>query len=142
MQKRVWINSRANQMEEWHSAVRNISTVARRFRSVQVESDDALRVIKRFDTPETLFYCDPPYLADTRNEGWCKKAYTFEFSTSDHVHLANLLKRIEGRAIISTYPSPLYDELYAGWERIETTTQTLNKTIAKEAIYISPGKSE
>ena len=140
VQKRPWVKSRANQMGEWHASIRNISAVARRFRSIQIERDDALKVIQRFDTPDTLFYCDPPYPADLRNVSWMNKAYTFEFSTSDHVHLANQLKRIQGAAIVSTYPNELYDSLYAGWERVETTTQTMNKTIATEVIFISPPK--
>jgi site-specific DNA-adenine methylase len=56
----------------------------------------------------------------------------------DHTHLANALNRLEGMAIVSTYPNPQYDELFAGWERLEKTTQTMNKTIATEVIYLSP----
>ena len=109
---------------------------------VQIESDDALTVIQRFDTPETLFYCDPPYLSDTRNETWCKSAYKHEFSVSDHLHLGNLLCRIRGMAAVSTYPHPMYDEMFAGWERIEKTSQTMNKTVARELVYLSPRLTE
>ncbi|MES2219374.1 MAG: DNA adenine methylase [Acidobacteriota bacterium] len=138
MQKRIWTDSRANQMEEWHASIRNLLRVARRFRSVQIESDDALKVIRRFDTVDTLFYCDPPYPSDTRNETWCKVAYTHEFTSHDHVHLANLLKSIDGMAAISSYANPLYSELFADCEQITKTTQTMNKTIATEVIYLSP----
>lgn len=138
VQKRVWEKSRANQMEEWHGAISNLYAVARRFRAVQIERDDALKVITRFDSKDTLFYCDPPYPSDTRNISWCKGAYNHEFSTDDHVHLANLLHRVTGGAVISCYPTPLYDELFKDWERIETTTQTMNKTIAVECLFIKP----
>lgn len=139
IQKRGWESGRADQITEWNTA-KEILTAARRFLDIQIESDDALKVIQRFDTPHTLFYCDPPYPADTRNAKWSKRAYTCELGGQDHLHLANLLQRIQGRAIISTYPNVMYDELFQGWIRKEKTCRTMNKTIATEVLYISPPK--
>jgi DNA adenine methylase len=137
IQKRKWESGRCDQVEEWNLAKRVLSA-AQRLREVQIESDDALRVIRRFDTPKTLFYCDPPYPANTRNRRWCKRAYNHELGGMDHVHLANLLNQIEGTAVISSYPNELYDELFASWRRVERTAQTMNKTIATEVLYLHP----
>lgn len=137
VQRCRWISGRADQITEWNKA-KQIIAAARRFRDIQIEQDDALQVILRFDTPDTLFYLDPPYPADTRNKSWCKKGYTLELPGEYHTHLANLLKRIQGMAIISTYPNEQYAELFRDWTRIETTAQTMNKTIATELLYLSP----
>lgn len=133
-----WNNSRANQCKEWRSACRNLLRVAKRFRTVQVEHYDALKVITRFDSPDTVFYCDPPYPASTRNSRWCQSGYAHEFTSQDHVHLANLLSSIQGMALVSTYPNALYEDLFSEWRRIEFTSQTMNKTIATELVYLSP----
>ncbi len=137
-QNRLWERSRANQLQEWHDAKRNLGCVARRLRGVQIEHADALDVIRKFDGPNALFYVDPPYPTDTRNVSWCKGAYAFEFSASDHTHLGNLLLRIKGMAIISTYPNEHYDRMFEGWRKLSTTSQTMNKTVATEVVYLSP----
>lgn len=139
IQKRSWHSGRADQLTEWKQA-KGICRAARRFENVQIERDDALKVIRRFDTPSTLFYCDPPYPTDTRNARWSKRAYNHELGAYDHVHLANLLRQIQGRAVISTYPNRLYDEMFEGWTKKERTAQTMNKTVATEVIYISPNR--
>jgi DNA adenine methylase len=142
-QKALWVrNPRIHQIREWSNAVRNLAVVARRFMQVQIEHDDALKVIARYDSPETLFYCDPPYPDTTRSENWGRRAYTHEFSQQDHVHLANALKLVKGMALVSTYPNELYRELFEGWAVLETTCQTMNKTVATECLYLSPATAE
>lgn len=130
-------NPRINQLGEWRAAVRNIAFVAERLRSVQLEHDDFLRVIKNFDTHDTLFYCDPPYPGNTRSRQH-RQTYGVELLPADHTHLANALKRINGLALVSTYPNDQYKELFADWPSVTTTCQTMNKTIATEQLYISP----
>lgn len=140
-QKRGWDQNksgRSDQVPEWNGA-KCVMSAARRLLNVQIESDQALKVIQRFDTPETLFYCDPPYPAPTRNSKWAHCGYACELGLDDHVHLANLLNRIQGNAIISTYPNELYAGLFKDWTRVEKTTQTMNKTIGHEVLYVSPG---
>jgi DNA adenine methylase len=38
---------------------------------------------------------------------------------ADHIRLATVLNQIRGKAILSSYPSALYDRLYADWRRVE-----------------------
>lgn len=62
-----------------------------------------------------LIYADPPYVLSTRTS---EKRYRFEFSDADHGRLAVILARLAGdgaAVMVSGYPSPLYDGLYAGW---------------------------
>ncbi len=37
----------------------------------------------------------------------------------DHAALAETVKSIRGRAVLSGYRTPLYDQLYAGWQRVD-----------------------
>jgi DNA adenine methylase len=105
-----------------------------RLKQVQIENDDAIKVVERFDTPETLFYCDPPYLPETRERNG---RYREETTAEYHCQLAGVLNGIQGKAIISGYPSQLYNELYAGWRRVEKSTTTNGKA-ATECLWISP----
>jgi DNA adenine methylase len=138
-QKGLWQNNpRICQLGEWRAGIKNLAAVAERFRKVQIEHDDALKVIAHYDSPDTLFYCDPPYPGSVRARQR-RQSYTVELEPSDHVHLANALKRIKGLSIVSTYPNDLYTDLFKGWPSVTTTCQTTNHDrIATEQLYISP----
>lgn len=67
-------------------------------------------------TGRELVYCDPPYVMSARRGG---AMYRHEFSDQDHRDLASLLSAIESRVMVSGYRCPLYDELFAGWRRVD-----------------------
>lgn len=96
----------------WVVSMEGLMEVAARLRSVTFDCDDAFRVIQRYDSPEALFYVDPPYIEGS-GDG---KAYRTAFTLGHHVALANLLHGIKGKAAVSGYAG-LYDQLYADWER-------------------------
>ena len=93
--------------------------IVERLRSVQFTERSAPDVIRIWDSPETLFYCDPPYVHSTRNKRTLD-AYGVEMSEADHRELANVLRKATGRIILSGYPSPLYDELYEDWTHLDS----------------------
>jgi DNA adenine methylase len=128
-------------VDDWHD-IGHLYEVAERLKYVQIECDEALAVIRRFDTPDTLFYCDPPYPAEVRSERWGEHAYTYEMDNDAHVALARVLHEIEGMAIISSYPGEMYDELYQGWEKATKVAKTDANSQAVEAIWMSPRVSQ
>lgn len=93
--------------------------IADRLRTVVVDNRDALEVIAAHDAADTVFYLDPPYLSGTRQ---CGRDYAHEADSDDfHRGLADALKNVAGTVLLSGYPSPLYEELYAGWDRLEVS---------------------
>jgi DNA adenine methylase len=115
----------------------NLEICAERFRGVQIENRDAIDIIRRFDTDETLIYFDPPYMLDTRT---CKNGYKYEVDHEFHVQAAVLLRQAHGFVIISGYQHPLYSELYEmfGWERIDKEVQTNSGGKRVESLWLSP----
>jgi len=99
-------------VSRWLGSVEGLDRIALRLLRVQIEHDDAIQVIRRYDTPQTLFYCDPPYPHESRGDA---KAYRYEMSDEDHIRLAEVLKAVQGRVALSGYHCDLYDELYQGW---------------------------
>jgi DNA adenine methylase len=85
-------------------------------RGVVIEHRDALEVMAQHDAPTTLHYVDPPYVASTRDNG---SDYRHEMTDDDHRRLAACLKKLKGSVVLSGYASPLYDLLFAGWQRVE-----------------------
>jgi DNA adenine methylase len=101
-------------VSEWVGAVDGLAEVHARLRPVVVENLPALDVILREDSPDTLYYCDPPYLHDTRAT---TDVYSHEMSEDDHRRLLEALRRCEGKVMLSGYPSALYDEALKDWTR-------------------------
>lgn len=99
----------ANRLEE-------LDTFIERFAGVYVEHDDFEAILDRYDGPDMLFYCDPPYLPETRKQ---QGGYGHEMSTGDHARLLRRLANVRGRVILSGYDSPLYSEHLADWARHE-----------------------
>jgi len=90
----------------------DILAVRDRLRQVVIEHDDAIEVIRRFDCANAVFYCDPPYLPETRKSG----GYADELES--HNDLLDTLLTAQGMVALSGYPHPDYDRLEAaGWQR-------------------------
>ncbi|NEP08748.1 MAG: ParB N-terminal domain-containing protein [Symploca sp. SIO2C1] len=115
-----------------HSHLRAITS---RIKDIQVYQLDALEIIKRFDSPDTLFYCDPPYIQDTRNS---HTPYEYEYSIEQHIQLIETVRSIKGKAIISGYPSSKYASLLKGWHRKETTSRATSGKDTMECLWIKP----
>lgn len=104
---------------EWASYPDSVPAFVARLQGVAIENTDALKVIRRLDSPDTLIYADPPYVTATRGRSYAKHGYRHEMTDADHEELAQALREVRGMVVISGYPSPLYERLYAGWQRRE-----------------------
>ena len=81
--------------------------LAIRLQNVQIECADALYIIQSRDTPETFFYCDPPYYNSD-----C--GHYNGYNEQDFINLLELLSKIKGKFLLSSYPSqPLQQYLKA-----------------------------
>jgi DNA adenine methylase len=102
---------------EWVSAVDGLPAVHARLRPVIVDKKPALDIIRREDTPGTLYYLDPPYVSLTRAS---PTAYgEFEMTDHDHREFLEAIRHIKGRAMVSGYRCGLYDDALRDWNRHE-----------------------
>ena len=129
-------------VDDWNNND-HLWAVVSRLKRVHIESDDALKVIKRFDTPETLFYVDPPYVQETRCFRWAHDGYQHDYTDDQHMELARVLNKIQGMAIVSGYPSDLYNEIYSNWRRVDRrSTKDNGIKTATESLWLSSNISQ
>lgn len=128
---------RRSAVDDWNDLDR-LPAIATRLKGVQIEHDDALKVIPRFDSDGTLFYVDPPYVFSTRSDRWARNGYEHEMEDEQHELLAEILNKIKGMALLSGYPSDLYKRLYRDWKMTSTKTQTLRGKQKHEYLWMSP----
>jgi len=126
----------AGAVSRWLGSIQSLPEIAARLLRVQIENRDAIEVVKLYDSTETLFYCDPPYLHSTRGD---PKAYKYEMTEQQHACLARELNSLNGKVAISGYPCPLMNELYEGWRRVDAPVKNCHsvKKPRMEALWMN-----
>jgi len=108
----------------WKNYPTHIDAFVERLRGVTIENRDARTVLEKMDCSDCLHYVDPPYPMHVRKIGngrVLEHRYRHELTDKDHRELAALLRGLKGMVVISSYPGPLYEELYADWHKLEWT---------------------
>jgi DNA adenine methylase len=87
-----------------------LEDVHERLCGVDIERLPYAELIARYDTPETLFYLDPPYHGSEEDYG------KGVFSEADFAALSALLEGIEGRFVMSLNDTALVRELFGRFD--------------------------
>jgi DNA adenine methylase len=123
-------------VSRWLGSIQALPEIAERLLRVQIENRPALELIDLYDDAGTLFYCDPPYVHDSRGDG---NAYGFELTDMQHGQLAAKLSGIKGKAAVSGYRCELYGKIFAGWKRIDAPIKQTHsvKQPRQESLWIN-----
>lgn len=126
----------AGAVSRWLGSVEGLAEIAQRLLRVQIENAPAIDVIKRYDSSETLFYCDPPYPHASRRD---LNAYGYEMTDWEHKELAHVLRGVEGKVALSSYHCDLMNELYSGWNCIEAPIKKCHSVKAprREVLWVN-----
>ncbi len=99
-----------NSAYAWGNKIKSLEKAVNRFSCVFIEHLDAVKVIKKWDSPHTFFYCDPPYI------GREQKYNTEEYTEEDLKKLVGVLNECKGSFILSGYDTDIVPK---EWERFE-----------------------
>ena len=83
-----------------------LSAAHLRLSQVVIEHLDWAKCIERYDRPHTLFYCDPPY--------WSTTGYGVDFGLEQYDRMAELLRSMQGKAIVSVNDIPEMRQAFKG----------------------------
>jgi len=100
-----------NLQATWAKKVARLPEYLDRMSSVGVTCDDALTIIQQLDSPQTFFYCDPPYPGAHQGH---YDGYTVE----DFQTLVETLNQCQGSFLLSNYEQPSVT-MPDDWERFE-----------------------
>lgn len=84
----------------------DLSQAHLRLARVTIERLDWRECVTRYDRPHTLFYMDPPY--------WGTEGYGVAFPIEQYRYLADLVRTIKGKAIISINDTPEMRRIFDG----------------------------
>lgn len=90
-----------------------------RLERTTIEQDDALKIIKRFDTPEAFHFIDPPYVGSNMGH------YSGMFNDECLRDLLKLLVTLQGKFMLTMYPNDDIKNFASanGWKVVEVERQ-------------------
>ncbi|WP_257842547.1 DNA adenine methylase [Helicobacter sp. 11S02629-2] len=94
---------------------KDYSKWSERLKNVTIENLDFKTLIPKYDTASTFFYVDPPYVG-TENYYKTKTSFT----RKEHIALADILKSIRGKFLLSYNDHPMVRELYSNFDIVES----------------------
>lgn len=99
-----------------------------------VENMDFEDLLKKYDSPTTYFYMDPPY--------WKTENYysNHDFDVNDHIRLANTLKSLQGKWSLSYYDFPQLSEWFPKDEYVWASKQFAKAAAAKKGVSQNMGE--
>jgi DNA adenine methylase len=112
----------SNPAPDYAARADELYAAAERLRTVMVENVPATRIIAKYGLPDAVLYADPPYLETTRTGRDRSRGRDYAHDTAsddEHRELAVALRATRATVLLSGYASPLYEELYDGWHRLD-----------------------
>lgn len=127
---------------KWLGVLDELPRFHHRLARVFIEHDDFRAILARFDGADTLYYCDPPYVPETRTAS----RYLHELTLGDHRELVDQLLTVEGMVVLSGYANKSYGVLEsAGWRRIDKDVPLRSKNHRltagerrRESLWLNP----
>jgi len=123
-------------VSRWLGGIEALQDIAKRLLRVQIENRPAIDIIRLYDDDKTVFYCDPPYMHETRGD---TKAYGFEMTSDQHWELAETLQQCKGLVAISGYRCKSMDMWYRGWKRFDAPVKAIHSTkqLRQECLWMN-----
>ena len=120
----------------WNSVPARMLKAAERLKHCHVENTHATELMLRVDGDHTVFYIDPPYPESTIN---FRKAviYSKPFTDHDHFDLLSAVVNLKGKAIISGYRHPLYDQQLRDWKRLDVPHVCMSGATKTECLWLN-----
>ena len=130
-----------NAAMDWAGYPDQVPAFAHRLSGVIIENEPALQMIARMDSPDTLFYLDPPRLSDPEDQR--SHGARHPMTDEDLRELAIVLRQIDGMALISgSIDEPFAHDLVTGWQRFDLQQRLEGGGRRTESVWLNPACSQ
>jgi DNA adenine methylase len=128
--------SSANKPRQFFNKVGRFGFFHERLTNVLIENLDFEELIRKYDAPDTFFYCDPPYMENKAGVDFLR------MELEDHKRLVDVLLSIRGKALLCGYDNDVYRVLEDnGWRKLEIVMPT-SLTYSKQTGGVRKLRSE
>lgn len=102
-------------VSDYLSMIDGLPQIHNRLSSVIIQNRNIFQLIPKYDSENTFFYLDPPYVHQTRSS---TTSYEQQMTNEQHEQLIDLINNSKGMFLISGYYHPIYDNL-KGFNKID-----------------------
>ena len=115
-------------------ALEKVKQASERLKNVYIENLDFEKLIEKYDSETTFFYVDPPYY---KKENFYKRDNVGRFD--GHERLADVLKNIKGKFILSYNDETYIRELYADFyiKEVDASYSVAGKKTEAKELFIA-----
>ena len=130
-EKRFATSTQRSQGRRMNYHIEGLPALAQRLKDVVIENRDAIDLLDQYDSPDTLFFLDPPYYPDTRNIRHERSRGTYaggEMDAVQHLELLAMCRRLKGFVALCGYAHDDYDDalLPFGWKTLSFHRKALS----------------
>ena len=137
------INKSSSIPQQIERIAEDLQFISQRLRNVVLENRNYKTLIKKYDSKQTLFYIDPPYVFPLEEKGKKDGLYERKFNRKDMTELVQILKKIEGKFVLSHYQNDFVESMMKGWtnkkvieaKKLSGKIQNGKKPKVEEVIY-------
>jgi DNA adenine methylase len=116
-------------VSDFLSAIDRLPELHDRLSKVIVTNTDGIKLIEKYNNPNTLLYCDPPYEQSTRTGA----RYNVDMDREGHVNFLNSVINSKSKILISGYDCELYDTLIEnGFTKHQFDVKTIDGNFEKK----------
>jgi len=131
----------ANPAVNYFNKQKKLKEISKRLSAVQIENKPYSYILQKYDRESTFFYCDPPYVLETRTDKTIYKR--FDFTDNDQKRFLKQVKALSGKVMVSNYDNDLYNDslLDDGWRKLADKEKVIASSKLRrsqsEIIYVN-----
>jgi DNA adenine methylase len=149
-EKRFATSTQRSQGRRMNYHIEGLPALAQRLKNVVIENREAIVLLAQYDSPDTLFFLDPPYYPDTRHIHHERSRGTYsggEMDAVQHLELLAMCRQLKGFVALCGYAHDDYDDalLPFGWETLSFPRKALSslhrdtdQSQREERVWINP----
>jgi DNA adenine methylase len=116
-------------VSDFLSCIDRLPELHERLSRVIVSNTDGVKLIRKYDAPNNLIYCDPPYEQSTRTGA----RYKVDMDRTGHIEFLDAVIESKSKIIISGYECDLYDRLTDnGFKKLNFEVKTIDGNFNKK----------
>lgn len=109
-------------ISDFLSSIDRLYELHNRLSRVIITNTDGIELIKKYNTSNVFFYCDPPYEQSTRTI----TRYDVDMNKDEHIKFLDAVINNDAKILISGYDCKLYDKLVEnGFDKIQFHVNTI-----------------
>jgi DNA adenine methylase len=116
-------------ISDYLSSIDRLPELHDRLSKVIISNTDGVSLIKKYNNPNTLIYCDPPYEQSTRTDA----RYKVDMDREGHISFLDSVIKSKSKILISGYDCDLYDRLTEnGFTKVKFEVKTMDGNFNKK----------